>query len=69
VAERIGGVALDVLTPAGITGGVLLAAVLVFASLDYRRKPAFRVRRSMVSCHDPRPDGPRPDWTYTTRTK
>jgi hypothetical protein len=71
-AHAAGSIAFDVLTPAGIAGALLVAAVLAFACGDYRRKPSFRARRSAETAalsDDPRPDVPRPDWTYTTRMK
>jgi hypothetical protein len=71
-AYAAGFVSFNVLSPGGITGAVVIAVVLLFAWADYRRKPSFRVRRSaqgVAADVDPRPAGPGPDWTYTTRTK
>jgi len=72
IAHAAGLLSFNVLTPGGISGALLIAAVLAFACIDYRRKPSFRARRSpemATQSTDPRPNGPGPDWTYTTRIK
>lgn len=72
VAHAVGWISFDVLTPGGIAGALLIATMLGFACGDYRRKPSFRARRSAEKAalsNDPRPEVPRPDWTYTTRMK
>ena len=70
-AHSLGYVSFDVLTPAGITGTLLVAAVIAFVCADYRRKPSFRVRR-MGQPHSSntafRSTLPPPDWTYQTRS-
>ena len=68
LAHAAGLIVFNVLTPAGIGGALLIAALLAFACLDYRRKRAMRVRRS-ATVADPRPAVAPPDWTYTTRTR
>ena len=71
IAHAAGYLQFNVLTPGGIAGTLVVAAVLVFAFSDYHRKPSFRVRRSA------RDDAPKfglpthipaPDWTYHTRS-
>lgn len=72
LAHSLGYLAFDVLTPAGVTGALLLAAVLAFAWADYRRKPSFRVRRTREGHSSTtafRSTLPPPDWTYQTRSK
>ena len=68
LAHAAGLITFNVLTPAGIAGALLMTALLAFAGADYRRKRALRVRRS-ATAPDPRPAGPGPDWTYTTRVR
>ncbi|HUR57610.1 MAG TPA: hypothetical protein VM029_07865 [Opitutaceae bacterium] len=65
-------ISFNVLTPAGVIGALLIAALLAFAFADYRKKRAYRVRRSpdaAARADDPRPDVAPPDWTYTTRDR
>lgn len=72
LAHAAGFISFNVLSPAGIAGALLVAALLAFGCTDYRRKPAFRARRSPDAAaltSDPRPEGPGPEWTYTTRMK
>ncbi len=64
--HAFGYVDFNILTPAGVTGTLLIAALIAFACVDYGRRRAFRVHRSK-SPDEPPPTRPAPDWTYTMR--
>lgn len=66
-AHAYGYVGFDVLTPTGVAGTLVVAALIAFAGADYRRRRAFKVRRPK-SPDEPPPKIPAPDWTYTTRS-
>lgn len=68
-AHALGYIRFDVLTPVGIAGTLVVAALVAFACVDYRRRRAFRVRRPKPPGGDPLPTVPPPDWTYTTRSR
>lgn len=68
-AHAYGYIRFDVLTPVGIAGTLVVAALVAFACVDYRRRRAFRVRRPQPPEGGPLPTVPPPDWTYTTRSR